>query len=102
MKKSEQLRKEAEREDNDLVAIGIYNKVLREERSERFENYIDKLLKVGFDVTEVEKQGKFTIEPTDFGTVDYYPKANKVLIRKDNEWIKGGLRWIIKNLLSNN
>ena len=102
MKKSEQLRKEAEQEENDLVAMGIYNKVLREERLERFENYIDKLLRAGFDVTEIAGQGKFTIKPTDFGTIDYFPKANKVLIRKDNQWIKGGLRWLIKNLLTEN
>ena len=40
MKKSEQLRKEAAAEENDLKAMGIYTKVLREERLERFENLL--------------------------------------------------------------
>lgn len=100
MSKSEELRKEAESEDNDLKAIGLYTKVLREERSERFEQYIDKLNNLGYHVTEWEDQGKFTIEPTEYGIVDYYPKANKVLIRSKNKWIKPGLQWIVKNLLT--
>lgn len=97
---SNELRKQSESEENDLKAMGLYTKVLREERSERFENYKDKLLKAGYNLTEFEAKGKFTIEPTNFGIVDYYPKSNKVLIRKENKWITGGLRWIIGSLLN--
>ena len=97
---SNELRKQAESEENDFKAMGLYTKVLREERSERFENYKDKLLQAGYNLTEFEVQGKFTIEPTKFGIVDYYPKSNKVLIRKENKWITGGLRWIIGSLLN--
>ena len=97
---SNELRKQAESEANDLKAMGLYTKVLREERAERFENYKDKLLQAGYNLTEFEEQGKFTIEPTNFGTIDYYPKSNKVLIRKKNKWITGGLRWIIGSLLN--
>ena len=93
------LRKEAQSEDNDLKSLGIYTKVIREERSERFEEYKEELLSLGFNLTEHEIQGKVTIEPTKFGIIDYYPKANKVLIRKENRWITGGLSWIISNLL---
>ena len=102
MKKSEELRQQAQAEDNDLKAMGIYTKVLREERAERFENYKDKLLAEGFNLTEHEAQGKITIEPTNYGIVDYYPKANKILIRKYNKWITGGLRWIRSTLLNGN
>ena len=97
---SNELRKQAESEANDLKAMGLYTKVLREERAERFENYKDKLLQAGYNLTEFEEQGKFTIEPTNFGTIDYYPKSNKVLIRKKNKWITGGLRWLIGSLLN--
>ena len=97
---SKELRKQAESEENDLKAMGLYTKVLREERAERFENYKDKLLQAGYNLTEFEAQGKFTIEPTIFGIVDYYPKSNKVLIRKENKWITSGLRWIIGSLLA--
>jgi hypothetical protein len=31
--------------------------------------------------------------------VDYYPKADKILIRKENRWIKPGLSWLIANVL---
>jgi hypothetical protein len=99
--KSEELKKQAESEENDLKAMGLYTKVLREERSERFENYKDKLLQAGYNLIEFEAQGKFTIEPTEFGIIDYYPKSNKILIRKESKWINGGLRWIIKSLLNN-
>ena len=34
---SKELRKQAQTEENDLVALGLYTKVLREERAE-FEN----------------------------------------------------------------
>jgi len=101
MKKSEQLRKKAAAEENNLKAIGAYTKVLREERLERFENYKDKLLHEGYNLTEYEDQGKITIEPTNYGAIDYYPKANKILIRKQNKWLTAGLRWIKNNLLIN-
>ena len=97
---SNELKKQAESEENDLKAMGLYTKVLREERAERFENYKDKLLNSGYNLTEFEAQGKFTIEPTKFGIIDYYPKSNRVLIRKENKWITGGLRWIIGSLLN--
>ena len=96
-----ELRKQAESEENDLKALGLYTKILREERAERFEKYKDKLINSGYNLTEFGAQGKFTIEPTEFGVVDYYPRANRVLIRKKNKWITGGLRWLISNLLNN-
>ena len=98
--KTTDLRNKAELEENDFKAMGLYAKVFRKERKERFENYKDKLLQKGYNLTEFETQGKFTIEPTKFGIIDYYPKSNKVLIRKENKWITGGLRWIIGSLLN--
>ena len=99
MKKSEQLKIEAQQEDNDLKALGIYNKVIREERAERFEKYLDKLIEKGYDTVELPDQGKFTIYTEHFGIIDYYPKANKVLVRKLHKYIPKGLNWIINNLL---
>jgi len=99
MKQSDLLKQQASQEENDIKAMGIYKKIVREERAERFENYRDKLLANGFNLTEYEAQGKTTIKPTIYGTVDYFPKANKVLIRSKNKWVPGGLRWIIEELL---
>lgn len=97
--KSDELKKLAESEENDLKAMGIYRKVVREENLERFEQYKVMLLKNGYDLTEFEDQGKIQIEPTKYGIIDYYPKANKVLIRNGNKWICNGLDFIILKLL---
>lgn len=101
MKKSEDLKKEAAESDNDFKAMSLLNKSLRENRLERFQDYIIPLQQKGYDV--VEDNFKYTID-TDaqsimYGIIDYFPKANKLLIRKQNRWIKPGLAWITKNLL---
>jgi len=94
---SDDLRKEAQQEDNDLAYLGKMKKVFRQERVERFEDVLPKLNdsdKV-ITITYYEVQGKYTIATnTKFGIVDYYPKANKILIRKDNDWKVGGLKWL--------
>jgi len=99
MKKSEDLHQQANKEDNDLKALGLYNKSLREGRMERFEqSFLPVLLKKGYEVAK--DNYKYTIDTYDeFGILDFFPKANKLLIRKDNSWKKPGLQWIIKNLL---
>jgi predicted MPP superfamily phosphohydrolase len=102
MKKSEELKQKANAQDNDLIALGIYNKSLREKRLERFEDYLLPLERQGYEI--VENNHKYTID-TDtqeikYGIIDYFPKANKILIRKDNNWIKPGLKWIVTFLLT--
>ena len=99
MSELDDLKNKLSSEDNDLKAIGIYTKILREERNLRFDNFKDVLLKEGFNITEYPDKGKFTIEPTEFGIIDFYPKANKVLIRKQNKWIPAGYSWIQKTLI---
>lgn len=99
--KSEELKKEAQKEENDFSYMAKMNKSIRESRLERFEDgYAEKLesnncivipfngIKVVID-TQIEK----------FGIIDYYPKANRILIRKLNEWKSQGLKWINHNLL---
>ena len=100
MKKSEELHKQANEEDNDFKALSLYTKSLREGRLENFQNtYLQVLLKKGYEVAE--DNYKYTIDTNDkFGIIDFFPKANKLLIRKDNKWIKPGTQWIIKNLLT--
>jgi hypothetical protein len=95
-----ELRKQAESEENDLKRLGIYKKIIREECHERFEKYKQPLLKAGYNLTEYQAQGKITISPTTYGIVDYYPKANRILVRDGNYWESDGLKWIINNLLN--
>lgn len=96
MKPSEKLREEAEQTDNDLVAFGKYTKALREKRKEGFE---DNWLSLLENQTEVTKKGyKYTFD-SEYGIIDYYPKANKLLIRKKNKWIKPALRFIVNKII---
>jgi hypothetical protein len=97
MKKSEELRIEADKEENDLKYLGMANKVMREERIERFEEDWLPLLKEKATVHYSELLTRYWIENKKMGVIDFYPKANKILIRKQNRWVKPGLKWLIKN-----
>lgn len=98
MKKSQQLKQEAAREDNDFRAMSLMNQGLREERAENFDETYLGPLESKYDVT-LRSNGSYAITTTVHGVVDFFPKANKLLLRKDNKWIKPGLKWIINNLL---
>lgn len=96
MKESEKLMLASKQEDNDVKSFALQCKALRESRSERFVE--DWLLLLSKRYNILENNHKYTITTQDYGIVDYFPKANKILIRKDNNWIKPGLKWIITNL----
>jgi hypothetical protein len=99
MKKSEELRQQLAEEDNDLKAMGLMNKVLRERREEKFEETWLPKIKSNFDcIDELSTKGKLIILSTFYGKLDYYPKANKVLIRNKNKWVKPGLKWLVTKL----
>lgn len=100
MKPSERLKAEVAEEENDLVAMGIYNKVMREERLERFqEEWLPKFTRLYAPVWN-ERMGRYVILTPKFGDISFYPKANKVLIHRENLWRKPGLKWMVTNLLS--
>lgn len=105
MKKSEELKIEAQQEENDLVYLGKMKKVFREERLEKFEaKWIDKLKSKGYEVENVS-DGKFLIRTTTkYGNVEYFPKANRIFVKlhaKQNNkgWYSKGLNWITERLL---
>jgi hypothetical protein len=98
MKESERLRIEARQAGNDLAALGKYVKVLRQERKEKFEEtWLEKLQ----EQTEVIKRdnGSYTFD-SKYGVIDFFPKANKLLIRKQNKWKKPALKFIVRNILN--
>ncbi len=100
MKKSEELERKAAQEDNDLVALGILTKAMREKRYEKFnERYLPELIR-RYPIDLQEEGTRIRITTEKFGKIDFYPKANKILIHQCNQWKKPGLRWIIQNLLS--
>ena len=95
MKESELIKEQAGQEENDLKYMGLMQKAIRAERSERFEDiWLSRLEQK----TKVEKRpnGSYSFEMEGMGMVDYYPKANRLLIRRKNEWIKPALHFIIK------
>lgn len=71
---------------------------VRNDRNNKFKSeYLDRI-SLQYDVEYLESMERYTIYNTPFGDLDFYPKSNKLLIRKDNEWKKPGLNWIMKNL----
>ena len=96
MKESEKLILSSQQEDNDTKSFALQCKALRESRNERFVEDWLPLLSKRYNV--VENNNKYTITTQDYCIIDYFTKANKALIRKDNNWIKPGLKWIIANL----
>ena len=71
---------------------------IRNERDDNFKSkYLD-LIALEYDVEYMERTERYTIYNTEFGDLDFYPKANKLLIRKQNKWIKPGLNWLLNKL----
>ena len=99
MKKSKLLERQASEEENDIKAFGILCKALRESRSERFVDGSLKPLEMRYPVV-YRNNGSYSISTFKYSIIDYFPKANKLLIRNQNKWIKPGLQWIVKNLMN--
>jgi len=97
----EKLEEELAGEENDLKALAIYKKILREKRTLKWENWKREIISsdLVLEYDEFPSQGKISFLIEKYNWVDYYPKANKVLIRQKNDWIKPGLKWLINNLL---
>lgn len=85
-------------EDNDLKAMGLYKKLQREKRNEYFvNNYLNRLEKVS-SVSFDPHSCRYTFTAAE-GVLDYYPKADKLLIRSLNKWIIPGLPYIVKHII---
>jgi hypothetical protein len=100
MKSSEHIRDKFLTEENDLKALGIGKKLIREERLERFEEeWLEKITNSSKVVQYQILDGKYVFWMADGNIIDFYPKANKLLIRRKNKWIKPALKWLIENLI---
>lgn len=97
MKKSEKLRIEAQSAEKDYELLGLDRKIRREERAETFEDKWLQVLLEKVNVTYDDKTGKYTMKHKRLGTLDFYPKSNRILIRAGNKWYIRGLQWLIKN-----
>jgi hypothetical protein len=97
MKKSEQLLQEAQSAEKDYDSMRLHHKALREKRSETFEERWLQLLLTKTSVEHDLKSGKYEMYHLRLGTIDFFPKSNRILIRKENKWYSRGLQWLIKN-----
>lgn len=94
---SKQLEAVANQEDNDLAYLGKTRKMYRQKNVETFAEWYDRVIASPLVVSIInhERMGKYEIRTTTkYGVVDYYPKANKILIRYSNTWKTHGLNWI--------
>jgi len=99
MRNLDKLREQLVTEENDLKALGIGKQIIREERNERFEDeWLEKITESP-KVTQYQMaNGGYIFWLNDGNIIDFYPKANKLLIRRKNKWIKPGLKWLIAKL----
>lgn len=64
-----------------------------------FETVVLQFLGLEYDV-EKRENGSWTIESTKFGTIDIFPKKQRLLIRSGNKWKSNAFDWINENLLT--
>ncbi len=88
-------------ENNDLKALGIGKKIIREERNERWEDKWLPRFRQLFDdrIWYEEKMSCWRIHVSAEEMYDYYPKANKVFAYPSKKWIEKGLKFLIKNFI---
>jgi hypothetical protein len=100
MKESERIKTEMmnDTSDNDFRAANYLHKIERAKRKELFEDTLLQGLKLKYDVIEIDN--RFEIITEKYGRLIYYPKANSLLISRDNVWIKRfGDKWLNKYLI---
>lgn len=104
LRKSEILAEIQTEVKNDSLAWELDAKIKREGKVEFFsERWLPKFRAwLQDEIKWDDKKECFTLllEQDDLPVIkDFYPKANRVLIRKQNKWLHNGLQWLIKNVL---
>ena len=96
-----QILDKAQQEENDYAYMAKTNKSMREARLERFEDGYQEKLERNNCIVIPFNGSKVVIDTqsNEIGIIDYFPKSNKILLRKENNWITQGLKWINNNLL---
>jgi hypothetical protein len=97
MRESERIKKEMEEDnsDNDYRSCNYLRKIDRAERKESFEDHTLPLLEAKYPIEKGDN--KYEIITEKYGRIIFYPKANSLLITRNNSWIKHyALRWMTK------
>jgi hypothetical protein len=100
---SEELIDAAHQEDNDLKYMGAMKKAKRHINLVRFqeENIKQRLIDAECFVNDDDETKIIIVTKLNF-IADYFPKADKLLIRAQNKWITNGLNYIKKHYLLHN
>ena len=98
MKESEKLKLDLAMTTDEFQRMALERKIIGAERVEQFEFRWLPKIKAKFPVDN-SIEYRFTIDTDTHGKIDFYPKGNKVLIRKTNTWKKPGMKWIHNHLL---
>jgi len=104
MKKSELLKIQADEEENDFRFWNIHHKAIREERIETFDEFFLPKIKDSHLVSVVESrpdQSLYLIKFSDGVEVAYYPKKDRLCIKKGNQWKCNGRTWIMNKIQKN-
>lgn len=73
---------------------------MRDERYRQFRNITLPRLQHSTEVLSVmEDNNGFTLTTRTYGVIDFFPKADKVRVRRTNRWFGRGDQWLKKNIL---
>lgn len=84
--------------EHDWVIQKLETKLMREQQMEKFESKWLHRFQEKFPVEKRDNES-FMVTTRSHGIIDFYPKSNKILLRKKNQWKNRGLNWLVRNLL---
>lgn len=92
---------ESSTQENNSPSGSKFNKELKQVRLDYFEEELKENLISNDCIIAPFDGSKIVIDTQSnkYGILDFFPKANKVLIRKENYWKEAGLKWIKDNLI---
>lgn len=64
-----------------------------------FEKVVLQFLGLEYEV-EKRENGSWSLEHSKYGTIDIFPKKQRLLIRRENKWHSNAFNWINENLLT--
>lgn len=103
MKKSELLFRQADEADNDFQFWAKHHNAEREQRREQFEEqFLPTIMSSPLVSSVLERNDgdMYAIEFTDGTKVDYYPKKDRAMIHRPNQWKSYGRTWILNKINS--
>lgn len=72
-------------------------RVIRAKRMFKFKREILPALDA-YNVKEYSNGTMYKFRDDNYGYIDFYPMANRLLIHEEQRWVSGADKWIIKNI----